>query len=173
MFFTEKKTSDGILQQYCDTKSTENCLRHTLMKGLESSCVLRQNTECCCGGKVPYPKLDLVTQGRRCYRRRHPKVLVVSSELRKRLELWLKEELAIVMADLPHVKVLGPQYTCCDATMEKICSRADSIISVHDLDNVSLLRPELKSRFYDVISDILGGAPPAKKQRWRFFVLYV
>ena len=57
------------------------------------------------------------------------------------------------MADMLLMKVLGPQYICC-ATIEEICSRADSIISVHDLDNVSLLRPELRSRFYDVISDI-------------------
>lgn len=137
--------------------------------------MLRQNTECCsncCGGKVPYPKLDLVTQGRRCYRRRHPKVLVISSELRKWLELRLKEERTIVMADMPHMKVLGPQYICCDATIEEICSRADSIISVRDLDNVSLLRPELKSHFYNVISDILGGAPPAKKQRRRRMYIF-
>ena len=75
LFFTQKKISDCVLEQFCDLQNTENCLRGILLKGLESSCILRENAACCsvcCGGTEPYPKLNLVKQGRRCYQRKPP-----------------------------------------------------------------------------------------------------
>ena len=161
-----KKISDSVLEQY--SKSTENCLRGILLKGLESSCVVRQNTACCsvcCGGKVPYPKLDLLTPGPRQYRKSSPAVREISVDLKKKLELELKEERNSVMAERPHMRLLGPQYMCCDAVIRDICSRASSITCVDDLNSITLLRTELRPRFYDVVCRTVGSAPPAKKRR--------
>ena len=69
------------------------------------------------------------------------------------------------MAFMPHMRVLGPEYICCDAVHEEICSRANCITSVHDLDNISLLRAELRAHFYDIVMDTVGSAPLAKRQR--------
>ena len=59
---------------------------------------------------MPYQKLDLLTPGPRQYRKSPPAVREISVDLKKKLELELKEEHNSVMAERPHMRLLGPQY---------------------------------------------------------------
>lgn len=168
MIVTAKQVSDSVLEQYCTVKNTENCLRDMLLRGLESSRVVRDSTTCCsvCSqGKVPYTRLDILKVGARQYRKKPTVVREISVKLKEKLELELKRERDCIIAEQPQSQILGAQYMCCDAVIHEICCRANSITCVEDLSNIPLLREELRSRFYDVVIGAVGNAPPAKKQR--------
>ena len=156
--------------EYSARKNTENCLRRILLSGLESTCVLRENTACCsvcCAGKVPYQKLDILKPAKKQCRKRPKPLREISEELRAALELELRRERDLVMAEKPHSDILGAQYLCCDAVIKDICGRADYIACVDDVMCIPLLRPELRLRFYNVVMRTVGSAPPANKQRRR------
>ena len=166
MFYTTKRVSDIVLQQYCAPKNSENCLRNILLKGLESSRVVQDSSVCCsvCIGKVPYHKLDILKSEARQYRKRPIAVRDISVDLKKQLEIDLKLERSSIISEQPHACIFGEQYVCCDAVIEEICCRASYITCV---DDMTLLRPELRHRFYSVVVKNVVNAPPAKKRRQR------
>lgn len=170
MFVSAKKISDSVLQQYTSPKNTENCLRSIMLRGLESSSVLCESDVCCsvcCSGKVPYPKLDVLKPRVRKYQKRPIAIRELSESLMKQLDIALKQEREAVMVEKPCYQMLGVQYICCDAVIEELCSRAHYVTCVDDLNSVTLLRAELRSRFCNVILKVVSNAPPAKKCRKR------
>ena len=86
-------------------------------------------------------------------------------DFRAALELELRRERDLVMAEKPHSDILGAQYLCCNAVIKDICSRADYIPCVDDVVCISLLRPEIRLPCYNVVMRTVGSAPPANKQR--------
>lgn len=79
----------------------------------------------------------------------------------------MKREREAVIVEKPHYRVLGAQYVCCDAVIRELCSRANYVTCVDDLDSVALLRAELKTRFCNVVLKTVANAPPAKRRRRR------
>lgn len=70
-----------------------------------------------------------------------------------------------MMKNCRHMAMIGThQGVCSDAIIDDICSNAHSLISVEDLDYF-LLCPELKSRFFVVVMDMVRSAPPVKHRR--------
>ena len=114
---------------------------------------------------MPYSRLDILSQGRRQYRKKPTAVRVVSSELQNKLEDSLKLERSAILSEHPHMQILGLQYVCCDAVIQEICRRAAYVTTVDDLNSIPLLRTELRTRLYNVVTDVVGSAPPAKKLR--------
>ena len=70
------------------------------------------------------------------------------------------------MLECPSYEILGSQHVCPDSVIAELCLRAKYVTSVDHLE-MSFLRPELKSRFNDVMMNIVCDAPPpTKKRRW-------
>ena len=80
------------------------------------------------------------------------------------LEIELKKERDLLMAESPHMRLLGPQYMCCDSVISGLCKKAGSVTCVDDLKSIALLRTELTLRFYNVLFRAVSSAPPAKRQ---------
>ena len=114
---------------------------------------------------MPYPRLDILAQGPRRYKKKPHVVRLVSSEQKKHLEARLKLECSAAMNEYPHMRILGLQYICPDAVIQEICRRAIYTMTVDDLNGIPLLRTELKSRFCNIVMNVVGSAPPAKRRR--------
>ena len=90
----------------------------------------------------------------------------VSNSMKDEIKEALKKErLEYTTKHCPHMLMIGiHQGVCSDVTIEDICSNADNIVSVEELDYF-LLCPELKSHFFIVLMDIIRNAPPVKQRR--------
>ena len=82
------------------------------------------------------------------YRKRPIAVRDISVDLKKQMEIDLKLERSSVISEQPHARIFSEQYVCCDAVIEDICCRASYISCVDDMSSITLLRPELRHRFY-------------------------
>lgn len=86
----------------------------------------------------------------------------MESKIKKTLR---KERLEYMTKNCPHMAMIGShQGLCSDAIIDDICSNAQNIVSVEDLDYF-LLCPELVTFFFIVLMDIVRAAPPAKQRR--------
>ena len=113
LLYTTKKISDVVLQQYCASNNTENCLRDILLKGLDSCRVAQDHTVCCSvcsAGNVPYCRLDVLKGSSRQYRKRPTPVREISVSLKKKLEMELKLERNSIISEQPHIGIFGEQY---------------------------------------------------------------
>ena len=158
---------DPILERFCASGNTENCLRDILLRGLGSSAVVRHNTACCtvcCTGGVPCARLDILQPGTRKYHKKPATVREISESLSKQLQVALEQERDKILAEKPSYRILGSQYVCSDFVIQEICTRAKYITSSHDL-NVAFLRPELRSHFYSVVMNFVADALPSKRRR--------
>ena len=165
IYFSRRTKSLTVCWNITVQSETLNGLRDILLKGIESSCVVRQNNaycSVCCGGKIPYRKHDLVKQAPRQYLKRPLAVREVSADLQK---IELKKERDLLMAESPHMRLLGPQYMYCDSVISDVCTKASSVTCVDDLKSIALLRTELTLRFYNVLFRVVSSAPPARRQR--------
>ena len=113
-------------------------------------------------GEVPCERLDVLKPIAQKYQRRPP---AVRDELMQELEVKLQGERDSIIAEKPSFRILGPQYVCCNSVIKDICRKACYINSLNDLSFVTLLRPEYRSRFFNVIMETVCNAPPAKRQR--------
>lgn len=139
-----------------------------MLKGLESSGVVRHSSTCCqvCScGIIPYGRLDILKPGTRQYRKKPRTVRCISDDVMKELEAKLHHERKQFLDENSCYRIFGPQCICCDSVIKELCSKAKFITDVEDLSSVKLLRPELRSRFFDVIMNTVGNEPPAKRQR--------
>ena len=155
---------DPILEHFCASGNTENCLRDILLRGLGSSTAVRHNTACCTVCCTPCARLDILQPGTRKYRKKPATVREISESLSKQLQVALEKERDKILAEKPSYRILGSQYICSDFVIQEICTRAKYITSSDDL-NVAFLRPELRSRFYSVVMNFVVDAPPYKRRR--------
>lgn len=118
----------------------------------------------CCTDGVPYARLDILQPGTRKYRKKPATVREIPDSLSQQLQIALEQERDKILAEKPSFRILGSQYICSDFVIQEICSRAKYITSLDDL-NIAFLRPELRSRFYSVVMNIVVDAPPSKKRR--------
>ena len=138
-----------------------------MVKGLESSGAVTYSSTCCqvCScGIIPYGRLDILKPGIRQCRRKPPPVRCISDDMMKELEAKLHQERSQFLNEKPCYHIFGPQCICCDSVIKDLCSKAKYIADIEDLSSVKLLRPELQSRFFDVIMSTVGNEPPAKRR---------
>ena len=102
-------------------------------------------------------------------RARKPKpVRDVNKEMERKLTAALVKEKDKILEEFPGFRMLGGNFILSDAAIEELVLKAPFIVSKEDLNDVLLLRPEYRDRFFNIIQDILLTAPPPdKKQRKR------
>lgn len=61
-------------------------------------------------------------------------------------------------------KMLGRSFVCPDSVIEKICAEVRFFHSIDDF-NIVGIRPEIKNRLYNVVSNVVSNAPPCKRSR--------
>ena len=154
------------MQQYCALGNTENCLRNILLKGLDCCSLVRENDVCCsvCCPTVP-SKLDILKPCSKSYKKRAIVLGEISDSAKLSLEKELKSEREMVLSEKPHLSFLGVQYVCSDVVIKQLCSLINSMTCVDDLRTIPLLRPDLHSRFYNIMLRYICNAPPVQKKR--------
>ena len=68
------------------------------------------------------------------------------------------------MEENPSFNMLGRSFVCPDCVIDNICTQARFIKSQDDLSFVQI-HPELKSRFFNVVRNVLSSAPNVKRTR--------
>ena len=168
----QKKFDDEKLCSYC--VSIENCLRihilHAICEHVDSHSKSVPASTCCLvcsGGDVPAERLNILKVGKaKPVKRKRPSIRNVSASMKDKIkEALRKERSEYMMKNCPHIPMIGiHQGVCSDEIIDDICSKAQSITTVEDIDYF-LLCPELQSRFFDVVIDIVRDAPRAKQRR--------
>lgn len=166
-----KQVKDPSLLKCCGDACKENCYRRELLFGLGSKELLQSNAACCdvcTGGKVPTTKLDVLVPTPLKRARKPKPVRDVNKEMEQKLTAALVKEKDKILEEFPGFRMLGGNFILSDAAIEELVLKAPFIVSKEDLNDVLLLRPEYRDRFFNVIWDILLTAPPPnKKQRKR------
>ena len=166
---TQMKHTSSSLSFLC-LQSKENCRRLGLLRALGSNETVNVNPVCCdicTAGKVPDPiaKLDLLVATSLKHIRKPKAVRLINTDMEKALTKALLEEREKIMTEHPGYRVIGRSFILSTSTIKDLCSMAEYITSRDELNQVTLLRPELIDRVYNVLQDIISSAPPLEKRR--------
>lgn len=137
--------------------SKENCRRKILLKGLNSEEVLPRICHCCdaCGHK-PTEDLKFIQPIRS---KRVPKVKPVRKVSDQTIDV-LKSRLLVERQHMidgsGQVKALGGAYVCPMSCVVEVCKRVDYIKELDDIINISGLRTQFATRFFDIITEVLA-----------------
>ena len=164
-FSTRQKKVDPIVKRFCFEK--ENCRRKNLLEAIGSSESVHRGNLCCdvCAEDGLPSKLQFdAIQATQISRKRRVAAHVVSEDLKSHLKAHLVKERDMYLQVHPNFQMLGLSFICPDCVIDHICQQACFVMCEEDTDVVGL-RPELRSRFYDVIENLLSKAPVAKRTR--------
>lgn len=105
-------------------------------------------------------RLGVLQRGTTNKRKRRRGVRKASDRLKQKL-VAVREE---VYNERPSFSIVGIRFLCPDSTIDKICKEAKFIESIEDLSSLRI-RPELKERFFNVISDTCDFVHRPRRQR--------
>ena len=163
-----KQIKDPSLLKCCGDACKENCYHRELLIGLGSKELLQSHAACCdvcTGGKVPSSRLDVLVPTSLKRARKPKPVRNVSKELKERLTVGLLNERDKILEECPGFRMLGGNFILPDATLEDLVLKAPFVVSKEDLNDVLLLRPEYRDRFFNIMWDVVSTAPPPNKKR--------
>ena len=116
-FIPQRTSQTWFYNAIVKAQTLRNCLTEIVLRGFDSTGVVRHNTTCCSvcsSGEVPREQQDILQPSAKQYRKRPHAVRVVSSELMVELEVKLQQERDAIIAEKPSFRILGPQYVCCN-----------------------------------------------------------
>ena len=171
MFFSEpkgkrRKFEDSTLNNF--VAASENCRRLTLVRGLGGSDHLVGSERCCdvCTPSAisPSDRLNVLEIGKSVRHKKRVAVRYVSDELVSNLKTELRAARSRYLRENPSFNMVGPEFVCPDVTIDELCSQATYIDTVKDI-TIFGIKPELKERFFNVISSILSKPNTWKRRR--------
>ena len=144
---------DKVVNEYCTLK--ENCRRHFMLRAIGSMEETPTSSTCCdvCSTRISIPiplNFELLANDPPPRKRPRRATRKVDKAAEERLRQGLKAEREAYMKEHPSFQMLGENFMCDDAAIDKICQDARFISSAEDLHIVNI-RPEVKSRFFAVI----------------------
>ena len=144
----------------------ENCRRHALLNAIGSSESPAASSPCCdiCEGRVP-DKLSFEVPVLATKKRRKV-VRVVDEDLCSNLKRMLISTRDHFLDEHPHLKMIGPSFTCSSSIIDDICSNARFIDSIECIRSYAI-HPELCPLIFATLSEVLTDAPPPRSRRRR------
>ena len=88
----------------------------------------------------------------------------ISDELVTNLKTELRAARSRYLEENPSFSMVGPEFVCPDVTIDELCSQATYIDTVSDI-TIFGIKPELKERFFNVISSVLSKRIICKRRR--------
>ena len=158
-------TVDVHLKSICIDQ--ENCRCSTILSGVGSCDYVHNATNCCdvcTGGKVPYPRLDILRCVSRPRKKKSCELREVDSHMKKQVKMVLLEERDTIIRENPGYMMLGKNYVYSDHVIDTIVDKSASGKAAEDFLCLCL-RPEYCDRVFKRVWDIICSAPPPRKRR--------
>ena len=108
--------------------------------------------------------LNILELGKVVRRKKRVAARIVSDELLDNLKAELCLERTRYLQENPCFNMVGVNFVCPDVTLDELCSQAAYIETVSDISLFGI-RPELRVRFFNIISSVLCKLVPRKRQR--------
>ena len=164
LFFSPRQQKcDSAVREYCTSK--ENCRRVLILQALGVTERHPSSLPCCdaCDNTLCPPALKFATNTS-MRRKRRTAVRDINDDLKIELKAALMREVDLYLENHHSYRMVGREFVCPECAIDKLCSETRFISSVEDMDIVQL-RPELRSRFFDVMCNFFTNIPSQKKKR--------
>lgn len=158
-----KQYKDESLKQFIE--NTQNCRRKALLDGIGGSYERRDRLCCDLYSTGSFStRLDILQPGEQTRKKRRHIVHTISKIKMKILRDKLIEERKKILAERPGFGFLGLDSICPDVTIDELCKQSRYISSVNDMQLFGI-KPEFKSRFFDIVKTVVEPENPPQLSR--------